>query len=651
MQDALFHQGAQDNFARSIGVRRDWREAFEAVLAGETVARDEDILHMQDGSTEYAKWEMKPWYGEDNSVAGVVLSATMITEQVEARLEAERQSELFNAVLENVKDGIVACDQEGRLTLFNSQTRTMHGLDVTDLPIEECGEFYSLYEEDGVTPLEADRIPLFAALDGETVVNKAMVIAPDGLPKRDIVAQAMPLHRQDGTLIGAVASMADVTAAKIATQELKDSEARAVHIAYHDTLTGLANRARFNELSGEDHLISGETTTAAFFIDLNRFKLVNDTLGHRIGDDLLVRVAKTLKDVVGEEAFVARLGGDEFVAITPVDDTDHALHVGQKIIDQLHTPVIIDGNTVVTGAAVGVALSPQHGDTAEALVRRADIAMYRGKTEGIETPVLFEPVFELNTVERTRLENELVQSIKNDELRVVFQPIICGESDVIRGVEALVRWDNPRLGPVGPDKFISIAEECGFIVELGEWVLCNALDQIAPYEDLFLSVNVSPVQFRDPDFVDKVMEALKRADFDPQRLELEVTENLLINDASVARRVIDRLKSEGIRLALDDFGTGYSSLSYIHQFPFSKVKIDRSFVSQLGSSEESEAVVRCVVDLASAMGMIVTAEGVETPQHEDMLKLIGCHTLQGYKYGRPGSLADIRSSYELVEAA
>lgn len=443
--------------------------------------------------------------------------------------------------------------------------------------------------------------------------------------------------------MGAMASMADVTKAKIATRKLEKSEAKAVHIAFHDTLTGLANRAQFNENYGRGQTIDPDKKIAAIFIDLNRFKLVNDTLGHKIGDDLLIRVSEILQDILGDRAFLARFGGDEFVAITEVGGEYDALRLGQIITDQLDSPVVTAGHTVATGAAVGIAISPDHGASVKSLVRRADIAMYKSKSEGQSGPVLFEPVFELDAVQRSLLETELRKSIINDELRVLFQPIVCGNDYGVQGVEALVRWEHPRLGLIGPDQFISIAEECGFIIALGEWVLDHALSQFADEPDMFVSVNLSPLQFRDPDLVKKISGVLKRTGFDPHNLELEVTESLLINDAKVAKRIIGTLKKMGIRIALDDFGTGYSSLSYIQEIPFNKVKIDRSFISRLGSSSESEAVVRCVVGLASALGMIVTAEGVESDAHEAALKLIGCQTLQGYKYGRPMTYGDLRA--------
>lgn len=647
-QDKKFSSDVSENFLDSIqGHRHSWTKAFKTALGGVQVVCDEDQLTMLDGSTEYAKWEMQPWLNDDNGVEGVFLSLSLITSQVEARKQAERQNELFNAVLENVREGIVACDETGRLTLFNSQTRMMHGLDVTDTPLEECGDFYSLFEADGVTPLQPERIPLLRAFKGEKVVDEEMVIAPMNLPPRDLVTQACPLFGPDGQLIGAVASMADVTASKAATRKLKDSEARAVHIAFHDTLTGLANRAKFNDHCQSFDAHSQTKTTAALFVDLNRFKLINDTLGHKAGDDLLKRAADILTSIAGENAFVARIGGDEFVALLPVHDMPHACSLGRELFEALSSPTIINGQTVVTSASVGIAMSPEHGDRFEELVSRANIAMHRAKHNAQDGPVMFDPVFEFETVQRNQLELELVKSIENDELHVYFQPIVCAKTQQIRGAEALVRWQHPTRGLVPPDQFISIAEECGFIVELGEWVLKTAVAQMTAYDGLFLSVNLSPVQFRDPELVEKVLCVLDETGFCPRRLELEITEGLLINDTKNARRVIDAFKAKGISIALDDFGTGYSSLSYIQDFPFDKVKIDRSFISQLGESVESAAVVQCVVSLASSLGMVVTAEGVESEQHEMLLKFIGCGTLQGFRYGKPSPISDLSGQFVL----
>ena len=308
-----------------------WFKAFETALTGVTTINAEDPVQFCDGKLAYLRWEVHPWAADDGEIEGVVISAARVTSQVEARKQAERQTELLNAVLENVKEGIVACDATGQLTLFNRSTRVMHGIECVPLPPEECTEFYNLYEGDGKTPLQLDRVPLFAALKGANVVDREMIIAPKNLPKRHIVAQAAPLFGSDGALLGAVASMADMTSARLAEQQLKASEAHANYVAYHDSLTGLPNRAHLRHMLQDETADLKDQTTAAFFLDLNHFKDVNDRLGHKIGDDLLKRTAHILQQITGEDAFVGRLGGDEFIIFKPVEDIDEALKLGHRI--------------------------------------------------------------------------------------------------------------------------------------------------------------------------------------------------------------------------------------------------------------------------------------------------------------------------------
>lgn len=634
-------QDTNADFCELIEANVFKRDSFEKVLKGEVLQNKEDTITMHDGSVEYINWEMHPWYNEDGSVEGVAMSLTFVTEQVLARKAAETQYELFDAVLQSMKDGVVACDISGNLTLFNNQTRKMHGLDLNPLPLEECSEFYSLFEADGVTPLPTERIPLFRAFSGEAVSDYEMVIAPENLPKRSIVAQATPLYDSDKSLIGAVASMSDVSESKRATLELKKSEANAVHVAYHDTLTGLPNRAHFLRHAEEIGDCANGAQMAFLYIDLNKFKLINDTMGHRVGDNLLCRAAEILKRTAGEDAFVARIGGDEFIVLKPTLEPSVATALGRAIIEELGEPLIIEGNTVVSGASIGIAMASDHGTISGDLLRRADIAMYKAKAESSDQPVMFEAVFEANSIRRQAMEADLSRSINNNEMEVYYQPIVCSQTQAIQGVEALVRWNHPERGQILPGDFIPLAEETGFIIELGEWVLKTATTSLANTENLFLSVNLSPVQFRDPLVLPRLLDAIKSSGFDPHRLEFEITEGLLINDAKTARRIIDAFKAEGIRIALDDFGTGYSSLGYIQNFPFDKVKIDRSFVSKMDVDPHSAAVVQCVVNLASSLGMIVTAEGIETDSHELLLKFIGCQTLQGFKYGKPMPLSEV----------
>lgn len=633
-------QDGEDDVNPLLSGRPIWKKAFADALAGKTTSNAEDPVRLANGKIDYLRWEARPWKSENGEIQGVIASSMRVTKQVEVRKAMERQTEMLNAVLENIKDGVVACDVQGCLTLFNRSGRTMHGIDqISPLP-QDCVDIPGMFDADGVTPLADSRIPLMEAMTGESVVDREIVIAPDGLPKRHIVAQAAPLMASDNTLIGAVTSMADITSAKIAEQQLQASEAHANHIAFHDPLTGLPSRAHFNRMvENANNSLHGETT-AAFFLDLNQFKAVNDLSGHKIGDELLQRTAKLLKQIVGENAFVSRLGGDEFIAFKPVQDCDEALQLGRQMADEIGKPLVSGGQTVVSGVSVGIAMHPDHGDTYEELMRRADLAMYKSKASGKCEPVLFDPVFELETVKRRAMKLELSKAIENKELEVYLQPIVDAQTQEVIGAEALARWNHPTRGLIMPNEFIPIAEESGFIVELGDWVLRSAMTGIAPWSGLFLSVNLSPVQFKDPLLAERVFKALDDTQFDPMRLELEVTEGLLIYDTKVARRAIDSFKSKGIQIVLDDFGTGYSSLGYIQNFPFDKVKIDGSFVSDIDSNPQSAAVVQCVVDLASSLGIVVTAEGIETEIHETLLKFIGCDTLQGFKYGRPLPVAD-----------
>ncbi|WP_306260329.1 EAL domain-containing protein [Pararhizobium sp. IMCC21322] len=624
-------------------VHPGWLRAFKKALKGETTLNLEDAVQLSDGTVEYLRWEACPWKSGGDEIEGVVISATLVSTQVLARKHAENQTEMLNAVLENVKDGVVACDAEGRLTMFNHATRVMHGIDCKPLPPEECSEFYSLFEADGTTPLTAERVPLFEALAGTSIVDREMLIAPNDLPERHIVAQASQLLNPDGTLLGAVASMTDVTAQKHAANQLKASEAHANYVAFHDTLTGLPNRAKFRQMIEHKENSLTDQMTAAFFLDLNQFKAVNDLMGHKIGDDLLKRTADVLTEIAGSEAFVGRLGGDEFIVFKPVMDSEEAVKLGQQMVHEISKPMVRGGHTVASGASVGIALYPEHGEDHDELMRRADLAMYKAKSLSDGNPVLFDPVMELETIQRRALEMELGQAVNNNELEVYFQPIVDGQTQETVGVEALVRWNHPTRGLVSPVEFIPVAEESGSIVEIGDWVLRTAMTTMANRPELFLSVNLSPVQFRDAFLVERVFNAVDETGFDPKRLELEVTEGLLIYDASVARRTIETFKSRGIRIALDDFGTGYSSLGYIQSFPFDKVKIDRSFVSDIDINPQSAAVVQCVVNLAASIGMEVTAEGIETKSHEMLLKFIGCNTLQGFRYGKPMPAAEFEA--------
>ncbi len=426
------------------------------------------------------------------------------------------------------------------------------------------------------------------------------------------------------------------TAATIA-----QGEQRLRYLALHDPLCGLPNRNYFGERLEEVitavHL--GGPTAAVLYIDLDHFKDVNDTLGHPVGDELIRGVTSRLSDLLRPEDLVSRLGGDEFAVIVIGSvDTTSLQRVADRIITSICTPYSVNGHNILIGASIGIAIIDHRfsGGTAD-VMRYADMALYRAKNEGRNRACIYDAAMDADLTERKQLEHDLREAINNDQLRLVYQPIVNGSGDTILGVEALSRWTHPTRGDIEPSQFIPIAEHSGLIVKLGEWVLRRACTEGREWPGLSLSVNVSALQFRRPDFVDTVERILRETGFDASCLELEITESTLIGNVDSAENAMHRLKSIGLRLALDDFGTGYSSLAYLRRFPFDKLKIDKSFVRSIERSADAAAIVHAIVGLGRGLGMKVTAEGVETAEQQLFLRAAGVHSMQGYRFGRPGS--------------
>lgn len=426
------------------------------------------------------------------------------------------------------------------------------------------------------------------------------------------------------------------TAATIA-----QGEQRLRYLALHDPLCGLPNRNYFGERL-EDvirtvHL--GGPPAAILYIDLDHFKDVNDTLGHPVGDELIRSVTGRLSGLLRPEDLVSRLGGDEFaVILTSGTDTAALQRVADRIIAAICAPYSISGHNILIGASIGIAIIDHRfsGGTAD-VMRYADMALYRAKNEGRNRACIYDAAMDADLSERKQLEHDLREAINHDQLRLVYQPIVNGSGDTILGVEALSRWTHPTRGDIEPSQFIPIAEHSGLIVKLGEWVLRRACTEASEWPGLSVSVNVSALQFRRPDFVDTVERILRETGFDASCLELEVTESTLIGNVDNAEAAMHRLKSIGLRLALDDFGTGYSSLAYLRRFPFDKLKIDKSFVRSIERSADAAAIVHAIVGLGRGLGMKVTAEGVETAEQQLFLRAAGVHSMQGYRFGRPGS--------------
>jgi diguanylate cyclase (GGDEF)-like protein/PAS domain S-box-containing protein len=419
--------------------------------------------------------------------------------------------------------------------------------------------------------------------------------------------------------------------------ERRAAEVKIASMARHDALTGLPNRVLLRErLDEAREFVEQGGSVAVLSIDLDNFKSVNDTLGHAIGDALLENVAERLLRCVREDDTVARLGGDEFVIVLlGLEEPGEAARRAQSIVELLSEPYLLDGHQLLVSGSVGITTSPRDGVLADQLLRNADVALYRAKSEGRGTYRLFEPGMALHRQVRLDMEYELRDALADEAFRIFYQPIVCVATGAVIGLEALVRWQHPVRGLVFPDEFISIAEDTGMIVRLGEWVLRNACREARRWpETIRLSVNVSSIQFKAANFIETVRSALEDSGLPAERLDLEITESVLLQESDGTLALLNELRELGIGISLDDFGTGYSSLGYLRSFRFDRIKIDRSFVGDLLQRAESEAIVRAVVGIGSALGIVTVAEGVETRGQLRRLRSHGCSEAQGYLFSK-----------------
>ncbi len=421
-------------------------------------------------------------------------------------------------------------------------------------------------------------------------------------------------------------------------------------LARTDVVTGLANRAGLNHDMAEMLMALPQGgKLAMFWLDLDRFKEINDTLGHPIGDKVLAEVGSRLRTIAPEGACLARFGGDEFIVVSRVADRTESERLARAVNDAIGRPTRIDGQRIDTSASMGVALLPDDGPDIDTLMQGADLALYHAKIGGRAQICFFDNAMTRELVRKKQIEAELRAAIQRDELSIFFQPIVDLDSGKIRTFEALVRWFHPEKGELRPDEFIPVAEETGVIITLGNWITAQAAKAAAGWpEDVTIAVNLSPVQIRAPGAALGILNALKEAGLDPHRLELEVTESLFLDDDANTARFIEGLAAEGVRFALDDFGTGYSSLGYINKFPFKKIKVDRSFVSGPQVGKKSDAIIRAVAEMGATLDMDIVAEGLETIEQVTAVRAAGCTLGQGYYFSRavPDYLAAMLLSQE-----
>ncbi len=425
----------------------------------------------------------------------------------------------------------------------------------------------------------------------------------------------------------------------------RESSEKIAYLARFDTLTALPNRIQLTETLGDALRFAEEWRTKCAFlmIDLDRFKAVNDTLGHQVGDKLLAQVAARLKAIGDDNQLCGRLGGDEFaIVIRDASANKIVQKVASEVIEQLSLPYQVDNHTLYVGASVGSAMGPIDGTTVEELMRNADLALYKSKDDGGGQHFVFEPSLHAFAEERRQLELALREALSNDEFVLHYQPVVDARDHRVIGFEALARWHSKVHGFVSPAKFIPLAEDTRLIVPIGKWVLRQACMEARKWpEQIKVNVNVSPEQLLEPDFPTEVVEALAASGLRPERLEIEVTESIFLRDANVARAALEQVMALGCAVALDDFGTGYSSLGYLRKLRFSTIKVDKTFVQGAAqSSAESLAIIRAVVAMAQSLDMTTTAEGVETQEEAELIRELGCDKIQGYYFGRPMSGED-----------
>jgi diguanylate cyclase (GGDEF)-like protein len=449
---------------------------------------------------------------------------------------------------------------------------------------------------------------------------------------------------------GWVATLEDITAWREAQEKL-------AYLAHHDPLTGLPNRTKFREdLEQTLRRVSRDGRVAVLCLDLDHFKEINDSLGHPIGDDLLKDVASRLRASVRESDTVARLGGDEFAIVQAGTDlqASESSSLAERLVEIVGAPYDIQGHQLNIGASIGIAFAPNDGEDPDQLLKNADMALYRAKEDGRGTYRFFEPGMDARAQARRLLEIDLRAALTRDEFEVHYQPIHDLNTDRITAFEALIRWKHPLRGMISPMDFIPLAEETGLITQLGDWILRKAcMDAAAWSREVRVAVNLSPVQFKNSNLVQSVISALAASGLAPERLELEITESVLLQDSEATLAALHKLRSFGVKISMDDFGTGYSSLSYLRSFPFDKIKIDRSFVHELATREDSMAIVRAVTGLGKSLGISIVAEGVETNEQLGLLRTEGCTEVQGFLFSRPRPAQDVEAmlSYELERGA
>ncbi|MEH2554181.1 diguanylate cyclase (GGDEF)-like protein/PAS domain S-box-containing protein [Bradyrhizobium algeriense] len=564
------------------------------------------------------------------ALLGLSLLASMIDRR--AKSELHQQKVLLDTALDNMSQGLSMFDADGRILLYNDRYAEMMGRTGIDLQgrllLDVLRQQKALGRWDG----DPDQFVASVIAEARAGNSVTRTVSRNGRSIR-VVDQPM----KGG---GWVATFEDITEWQAVQEQIS-------HMARHDALTNLPNRTLFREqLEKALRLVRRSDQLAVLCLDLDHFKDINDSLGHPVGDALLREVARRLGECVTEHDTVARLGGDEFAIVQFCSDCEPSAvaMLASHVVEKVSAPYEIAGHQLVIGVSIGISLAPEDGKNPDELLKKADLALYRAKEDGRGTYRFFETGMDARAQARRLLELDLRAALQRGEFEVYYQPIRDVAKDVVVAFEALVRWNHSLRGMISPVNFIPLAEETGLIVPLGDWVLRQAcMDAAGWSQDVGVAVNLSPVQFKNLNLVASVKDALSASGLPAHRLELEITESVLLQNTEATLSVLHELRGFGVKISLDDFGTGYSSLSYLRSFPFDKIKIDRSFVSELATREDSMAIVRAVTGLGKSLGIVTTAEGVETDAQFDLLRQEGCTQAQGYLFSRPRPAADVEN--------
>ncbi len=572
-----------------------------------------------------------------------------LTQQVgERTVELHRVQKFTEAVLEQGHDLVVACNVDGRITLSNQSSDNQLGA-IPGLSLEQWAHTCPLAPVNSTTPLSLEHSPLRRALRGETIDKEEFIVQKQGADPRTLLISGRPIVDDMGIQQGAMISAYDITQRKQFEEQLR-------HQASHDGLTGLPNRFLLNDRLSQmiNQAQRNNTRVAVMALDLDQFKAVNDNLGHAAGDQLLEQVAQRLTEAVRDSDTVARLGGDEFavlLALAPNKDAFDPLVAARRMLKRLSQPFWLSGNEkVAIGASIGIAYYPNDGTEVATLLRNADAAMYQAKVGGRNNFVCYNTELNSSTQEQFALENALVHAFENKQFAVYYQPLLQASSGRIIGVEALLRWHHPEKGVIPAAEFISLAERSGFIVTLGEWAMRTACAQLRDWQQQGLplqrvAVNLSERQLHQPDLVDRIRRILHETQLPARSLELELTENILIQSDELMLKLLEDLRQLGVQLAIDDFGNGYSSLAYLRQFPVSRLKLDREFVSSI---PRDTVLSQAIITLAHSLRMGVVAEGVETEAQRRFLKEQGCDELQGYLLASPLPAHELEQHFQFA---